>query len=1186
MDGRENIVMGISVRLFGPFSCMANDALLPPLRSRRGYLLLASLILRGGRTVSRETLMASLWPESDTKNGQENLRRTLTDLRRALGTEAYRIVSDGHQSVRFVLDDAVFADVLRFDALAARWEKISDLAAAAEAITLYRGTLLEGFDADWLPGERAAREEQCREMLESPSRRALHDGDAPRAVTLARRAERLDPLNAIPQRLLYEALAATGDAPAVQRAYREFRDRLHRETNQEPDEETRRLVKGLGASGVGGRAGAIRAGASPAPTVGNGKLSVGAGLAPALPPTALVAPVVQTPPVRIPFPVSELIGREAETEEVASLLAARRLITLTGTGGVGKTRLALEVAARSASNFPDGVYFVDLSPLTDPAQVLPAVARMLEMPEANNVPLLDALRTYLVRKRALLIVDNCEHLLESCAVSLAALLESLPELSIMATSRMPLGIAGEQVWRVPSLAFPDPATPPPGPLVEALQEYDGPRLFVERARASSSAFSLTEKNAPAILQICARLDGIPLALELAAARIASLSAEQIQERLEDAFRLLTTGAQTALPRQRTLRALVDWSYDLLDEPERALLRRLSAFAGGWTLEAAEAVCSSGGGERATARVAPTHNFLVGAALAPVPSPSVALHPLTSDPRPPTPAEVLDVLTGLVDKSLVLAADAGGAMRYRMLETIRQYAQERLIESGERETVQARHRDYFLSWAEAVKLRLSGSAQGMWLSLLEAEHDNFRQALAFCLEEADGGAAGLRLGEALQGFWMTRGHLSEGRERLTAILSHPGAEERTRTRAEVLKGTGKLAEMQGDYSPARSLYADALAIFREIRDRNGVAAALNDLGNVNREQGDYASAISLYKESLTIFRASGDNGGIAQGLGNLAYADLEQGEYVSARARFEETIALQRELGDGNGVAHCLVNLGIIAREQGDYAAARSLYEQGLTIFRELGNRNSIASLLNNLGNLARDHGEYAAAQTLYAESLTLRRELGDRNGVAVTLNSQGNAARDQGDDVSAHALYGECLAIFREVGDKMGVAYALNALGLIALDRGDYAAARSLFEEGLALFRDLSDKNGVAGSLFDLGELARRQADYSAAFSLFKESLRLQRELKDKKRIASTLDAFASLALHEGYAARAALLWAAEITLRDALGSVWSPLYRTRRESGVAAARASLSEVAFAAAWESGRAMTWEQAAAYVLEEQ
>jgi predicted ATPase len=426
----------------------------------------------------------------------------------------------------------------------------------------------------------------------------------------------------------------------------------------------------------------------------------------------------------LPRQLTSFIGREREMGEVKEFLATTRLLTLTGSGGCGKTRLALQVAADLLEAYADGVWLVELAALADPTLVPQTVASALGVREQPVRPLTETLVDYLQPKVLLLILDNCEHLLTASAQLANALLRSCPRLRMLASSRQGLGIAGERTYRVPSLSLPQPRPLPP---VERLTDYEAVRLFVERAVFTQPSFAITDQNAPAVAQVCERLDGIPLAIELAAARVKALPVEKLNERLDDMFRLLTGGSRTALPRQQTLRALIDWSYDLLSEPERALLRRLSAFAGGWTLEAAEAVGVGEGVEE---------------------------------------WEVLDLLTSLVEKSLVLYEEREGEGRYRLLETVRQYARDRLLESEEGEAVRTRHLEFFLHWAE----------QGPGLERLETEHDNLRAALAWSGAQRQGDV-GLRLGGAMGGFWHVRGYWTEGRERLAGVLALLGAEAR-------------------------------------------------------------------------------------------------------------------------------------------------------------------------------------------------------------------------------------------------------------------------------------------------------------------------------------------------------------------------------------------------------------------------
>ena len=701
-------------------------------------------------------------------------------------------------------------------------------------------------------------------------------------------------------------------------------------------------------------------------------------------------------PNNLPLQLTSFIGRAKEMADVKNLLDTTRLLTLTGGGGGGKTRLSLEVAADALEHFPDGVWLAELAPLSDAALVPQTVASVLRLPERTGQTITQTLTDHLKEKKLLLLLDNCEHLLTACAHLTEALLRSCPNVKILASSREGLGIAGEQTYRVPSLSLPDLRQPV---TVESVGQYEAARLFIDRALLSKTEFSVTRQNAAALASVCHRLDGIPLAIELAAARVRSLAVEEINVRLDNRFRLLTGGSKTALPRQQTLRAAMDWSYDLLKMQERLMLARLSVFVGGWTLEAAENVCA---GESS-----------LGEGI--------------------EDWEALDLLTSLVDKSLVVAETQAGATRYRLLETVREYACDLLTRSEKLQAVSAKQRDYFLTLAEEARPKLRGAEQAHWLALLEEEHDNLRQALTFCLEEPDGGESGLRLGAALQQFWITRGHLNEGRESLSLALAHPAAQDYTKSRAEALNGAGVLAYRQGDYPAARSLHQESLEIRLELGDRQGMAASYGNLGNVAFEQGDYAQARALQEKRLEIGRELGDRQGNAASLGNLGNVAYKQGDYALAQTRFEESLALQRETGDKRGIAISLLNLGLLAYEQGDYTAARALYGESLAMKRESGDRQGIAISLFNLGSIASDQGDYALAHSLQEESLSLRRELGDRQGVAASLGNLGLLACRQADYDLARSLQKESLSLRREIGDRHGMAGSLEALASLAL---------------------------------------------------------------------------------------------------------------------------------------------------------
>jgi predicted ATPase/DNA-binding SARP family transcriptional activator len=701
----------------------------------------------------------------------------------------------------------------------------------------------------------------------------------------------------------------------------------------------------------------------------------------------------------LPLQLTRFIGREREMAQVKDLLATDRLVTLTGAGGCGKTRLALQVAGDLVECVA-GVRLVELAPLADPTLVPQAVASALGVREDPGQALTAALAAALRHREFLLVLDNCEHLVEGCARLVEVLLQACPGLRVLATSRETLGIPGESCYRVPSLSLPDLRRIPP---LERLAEYESVRLFLERAEKVMPGFRLTEANAPAVAQICARLNGIPLALELAAARVKAVSVEEIAARLDDRFSLLTGGSRTAPPRHRTLRGLIDWSYDLLLDAERTLLRRLAVFSGGWSLEAAEGVCTGDGIEG---------------------------------------GEVLDLLTALVDKSMVQYEGREGEARYRLLETLRQYSQDRLLESKETEVVRGRHRDWYLGFAEQAEPGLWGPDQVEWFNRLEGDQDNLRAALAWSQAEDGSGEEGLRLVGALWELWDHRGYWREGRGWMERALARAAALGRTAARAKALSGAGEMAWHQGDYTAGRSLLEESVAIWRELGEKRGLADALNHLGWVAGCEGSHAEQHSLQAESLAIWR----------------------------------------ELGDKWGIAESLLGLGNVAWGEGDCQAARVRYEESLMLCREAGKKRGVANALGNLANMAYSEGNFAVAHAFHEESLAIRRELGDRGGFASELHSLGDEALDQGDYGAARSHFEESLAIRKELGNRRGMAHAVRSLGRVACRQGDYGAARSLYQESLAIHRELGDKSGLARLLADFAGLAagQRQAQRAA----------------------------------------------------------------------------------------------------------
>ncbi len=610
----------------------------------------------------------------------------------------------------------------------------------------------------------------------------------------------------------------------------------------------------------------------------------------------------RTPAHNLPANLTSFIGREREIAEVARLLGGTRLLTLTGTGGCGKSRLAVEVTRGLLGNFPDGAWVVELAALTDASLVPHTVGVALEVPERPDLPMAAALGKALRTKTLLLILDNCEHLREASALLADGLLRDCPGLRILTTSREPLGVPGETVWRVPSLALPD-TQHLPSP--EQLTRFESVRLFFDRAAAYMPEFRLTSANARAVAEICQRLDGIALAIELAAARVRTLSAEQIAARLHDRFQLLTGRSPTVLPRHRTLRAAIDWSYELLAEPERAVLRRIAVFAGGCTLEAAEAVCRGEG----------------------VP-----------------PNTVVDLVAQLVDKSLVIADTQASAARYHMLETVRQYAQDWLEESGEAAEVRARHGEWYLALAERAEPGLAGPEQKAWLDRLETEHDNLRGALEWFRGAPDGARPGLRLAAALRLFWERRSYFTEGRGWLERMLSLEGSAPAGLT-AKALNSAGILAYRQGDYGRVSALCGEALTLCEQHGDARGSATALHFLAHVLQSGGDYGHATEMMTRSVALYEAAGDQLGVANSVDCLGEVARSKGDYDEADTHHQRALTLYTDAGEGRGAAHVLHNIGYVRLHQGKPDEASALFLESLVRARTFGHpRDSILAV--------------------------------------------------------------------------------------------------------------------------------------------------------------------------------------------------------------------------------------------------
>jgi predicted ATPase/DNA-binding SARP family transcriptional activator/DNA-binding CsgD family transcriptional regulator len=998
-EGRAKDLGAVRIGLLGGYSVTVGERKVDESawRLRKAASLIKLLALAPGHHMHRERAMDLLWPESGKKAASNNLRQTIHAVRRVLTSDPAEgpfFLASQDESLVLCPEDELWVDVDAFEEAAATARRSKEPAAYRVAIELYSGELLpKDRYEEWAQSRRQELKETFLSLLVELARLYEERGEEglESAVQALQRVLAEEPTNEEAHVGLMRLYALSGRQGEALRQYGRLSEALSGGLGTEPSVSTRALREEIAAGRFPGgstQLSATRAGPSAGEPPGGARAH------------------------NLPAQRTGFVGREREMLGIKRSLAMTRLLTLSGAGGSGKTRLALEVGRDLVGAYPDGVWSTELAGISDGELVPQAVAEVLRVQEQPAQPLTETLVESLHNKSMLLVLDNCEHLIDAAARLVDALLDGCPRVRILATSREALAVAGETLWPVPALSVPSSQRMP---TVAELEGYEAVRLFVERASDRRAGFALGPANAEAVAEACRRLEGVPLAIELAAARVGTMSVEEISERLGDSLGLLIGGGRTAVPRQRTLRGALDWSHELLSNEEQTLFGRLSVFAGGWTLEAAEAVAAREGiGE----------------------------------------SDILESLSGLVDKSLVVAeVSQGTRVRYRLLEPVRQYALEKLEESGEAESVRRRHTEHFLTLAEEADLGWWGPDQGTWLKRLVPDHDNMRAALSWTLER-DEVELGLRIAGALQLFWSAQGHYGEGREWLEEALAKDDGRASAAARAGALEGLGWLAYDQDDLDRAEAAAKEGLELSARAVVEGSVTASLQDiLGCIAEGRGDYAHAKRLNEESLKLYQKSRDRRGVAFCLNNLGKVYISQGDHKRAKELYQEGLALSRELGGVDMLINFLINLGYVSLLEGDHERAMALNEEAAGLCRDVGQRDLFPVALDNVGWAALLLGDREKAETSYAGSLTLCNELGRKMIAAESLEGLACAAEARGEATHAARLFGAARALRETVGyqtppetHNLRKPYLTRILSQL-----DEAAWEAAFKEGQAM---------------------------------------------------------------------------------------------------------------------------------------
>jgi predicted ATPase/DNA-binding SARP family transcriptional activator len=1053
----------LRISLLGGFAVLRDGRQVPDdaWRLRKAKTLVKLLALAPDRRLHADQATELMWPDHEPAAARNNLHQAIFAARRALaatGLDGHRCLALTDNVIELCPDGAVQVDVGVFEEAAGRAREERGPEAYREALDAYEGELLpEDRYEDWSASRRAALLE-LRLALGVELAEIQLSRDPAAAIESLRSVLAEEPLHEPAHRALMRLYAREGRRQEALAQFQRLKRDLRREFEDEPDDETRRLYQEILTR-------SLEDGAGPeAPPPDEAPLDERHG--------------------RLPRQLTSFVGRERELGEVDGLLRKSRLLTLTGAGGCGKTRLALELAAQQLGEFSDGVWSVELAALGEAELIAPAIAQAMDTRLASGRAPEIALAGHIGDREQLLLLDNCEHLVEPVAHLVEALLLHCPRLTILATSREPLRVPGEVTWRVPSLSLPTLDDPS---LAAAAPQAESVRLFLARAQQAAPGFELDEDNSAAVATLCHRLDGMPLAIELATARLNMLTPAQIIERLDDSLDVLSGGSRTALTRQQTLRATLAWSFELLDADERVMLRRLAVFAGGFGLEAAEDVCAA---------------------------------------EPLMRSEAVAVLGRLVDKSLVHVEEVEGAHRYLLLETVRQYATEQLEDAGERGDFVRRHREWYLELAENDPTPPGDLPATDRLRHLELERDNLRTALATALAEDP--AAGLRLVAALWRFWLMRGYLSEGYRWLAAALD--AAPEPSAARGRALLATCLIALRRGVHERIHELGAESVEIFRGLDDHAGMFDAVEvstayrtivsreeDIEALLKEheslvledlpaarpamwaahaRGMAAWLRSEHERARVGFEAALEQAGALIADRRPAHWPLSYG-FISLEPESgyplslqEDTVVVARRVGADAAIAYMLVNRGAVDRAEGDFPRAAESMEESLTRFRRLDDKQGEAYALNALGNLARSTGDFERGRDLLERSLVLREEIGDRRGSGITLGCLATLLARSGDPAAGRVPAERSRTWFAENDDLIGLSAAELSLASVALCDGDRAGIRAHLEAAAAIFGSTESMHQEGWTLAVLAAICAEDDEPAAARESLNRAIR------------------------------------------------------------------------------------------------